>query len=205
MNSSPIKLTAFYVHIYYPSHQILTFFSLNFLFFISFYFLSLHQHIISNATHAQCTSHVIFMPCHIVSFLSRYHRVDETALSFFNALWLCSFKGSRDAGLNQRRTRYNYIYQLSLSFRLNWNFWNWWWKSILKIDEKLTIFLHFLLFFRKTFLCLLRDLACFCVMLLHPPPHQHHVKHISRISPMRDGQTPDRDRLPHYGPRFTDR
>ncbi|CRK91723.1 CLUMA_CG005357, isoform G [Clunio marinus] len=26
----------------------------------------------------------------------------------------------------------------------------------------------------------------------------------SRISPMRDGQTPERDRLPHYGPRFSD-
>lgn len=44
------------------------YFFLNFIFFISFYFLSPHQHIILNAIHAQCTTHVIFMLCHIVSF-----------------------------------------------------------------------------------------------------------------------------------------
>lgn len=46
-----------------------------------------------------------------------------------------------------------------------------------------------------------------CAMSCGEINRQHFcdVERYSRISPMRDGQTPERDRLPHYGPRFSPR
>lgn len=93
--------------------------------------MSLHQHIISNAIHAQnapthaasCffTSHFCVSRFFVIRFLSSnwWWKFRVSVIHFFSVSlsslhtfplspfidW-CSFKGSRDAGLNQRRTRY---------------------------------------------------------------------------------------------------
>lgn len=103
------------------------FFFFNFL-FISFSSVSLHQHIISNAIRAQnAPTHNVFMSHFCVSRFAVIHYSPDLVVNFFCVSVIhfsvslssplsmrspfidrCSFKGSRDAGLNQRRTRYIY-------------------------------------------------------------------------------------------------
>lgn len=139
-------------------------------------------------------------------------------------LWLCSFKGSKDAGLNQRRTRYlktasSFILKSDLFFFCVFIFY-WWWKT--KKIFNSNIYLIFVFFFFSFFIvkyylsCLMpafiitffvimkkKNKKISCLAFIRLPSCEFLWN--SRISPMRDGQTPERDRLPHYGPRFSDR
>lgn len=175
---------------------------------------------------------------------TRHHHHLFTIYWFWSDLFYDwrSFKGSKDAGLNQRRTRYKdnhfifilHTYTLVLLYLILF-----WWRLVLIIIF-LWLFLHFfLLFFISLsfvlhFRALHIVLPAFIYFVVHLflmwmwnrkknwKWHKKYtfVSHVhwglwtfnilvcccaycSRISPMRDVQTPERDRLPHYGPRFS--
>lgn len=86
-------------------------------------------------------------------------------------------------------------------------------KKNLNIELELT-FIFVLLFFLSFFYYHLTTFCFVAVLKIQKHNYCHvsvarfdtHNNHInSRISPGRDTQTPERDRLPHFGPRFTPR
>lgn len=224
------------------------FFSLIF-FFISFFSVSLHQHIISNAIHAQnAPTHakILFFMSHFLCRVSRFAVIhfiflpiwwrisvrvsmytnfslflfypppstntrspplltdvalkaretlasirDEpgiTLIQFFNVIrsFLSWFLMKKSFGGRLMASSEAWIGQQLVTVETNRNY-------STKIDE-----------FFVSFHCFFIDSACLFLWKLKLVSIVWYKKN-SRISPMRDAQTPDRDRLPHYGPRFTER
>lgn len=179
-------------HFYYSSHQILTFFFFNFLFYFIFLRVTSSTYNFERHPRTKCTNtrrimffYVSFLcftfrllavihysPNSVMNFSCLGYTFFSVSLSSQRALplyWpMCSFKGSRDAGLNQRRTRYIYTLIFRSFFmifyeekklcrscdeeilmrppKLELVVTNWWrlkWNS----NQKLTIFLPFFCIF----------------------------------------------------------